>query len=245
MPKNFNRDPGNSSLLKRANSQPISRMKGYSLQERMKQRSRCRSSVVDREGEFRAKQYASFVKEDTLKHLHHTIHVAGSIVQKGNDINEELGRQDRVLSKAENDISIAEYETDQTAQTLKGMSSLTNKIIDSIWRKEPKLKARACSELSVDLFDGETGLSSFSKMSGCRSFSPNVESKEHTHEEQLKSGMGQLHMALDIIKMQQLDTARTLENQEGRFTAFDVKLETTNNKIKCQGQIMKKIMGKT
>jgi len=231
--------PGNRSPVKRAKTQPISRSRGYSLHERMKHRSR--SPKVDQAGELQAEKYVRFVKNDTLKHLHHTVRVAGSIVQKGNDINEELDRQGRVLLKAENDISIAEYETDQASQTLKGMSSLTSKVRSSIRRKEPKLKA---SELSMDLLSGEIGLCALSRMSTCKTFSAITKSEEHTQEEQIKSGMGQLHQALDVIKMQQMDTARTLENQEGRLTSFEDKLVTTNNKIKCQSQIMKKIIGK-
>merc|ERR1719419_45637 len=99
-----------------------------------------RSSVVNPEGELQAERYSKMITDDSLKHLRHTIRTAGSIVDKGTSINDELARQERVLSKAENDIAITEYETDQTTEKLKGMKSLKGKFSTMVWKKDPELK---------------------------------------------------------------------------------------------------------
>jgi len=66
-----------------------------------------RSSVVDREGEKQAEQCLKMVADGTMRHLHYT-GVAGSIIEKGIDIKEELDHQENVFCKADHDISMAE-----------------------------------------------------------------------------------------------------------------------------------------
>merc|ERR1719285_423301 len=96
-----------------------------------------RSSVVDRKAESAAKKYQDLVRNDTVKHLRNSVRVASSIACKGADIQEELRRQEHVLRKVDTDISYAEYETDQTTETLKGMKSLRSKFTSAIRKKKP------------------------------------------------------------------------------------------------------------
>lgn len=155
------RDQGKTTMLEKSKTErAVKRGGGFSLEDRMKEWHR--SSVVDRKAESAAKKYQEMVSNDTLKHLRNSVLVAGSIAGKGADINEELRRQERVLRKADTDISHAEYETDQTTETLKGMKSLRSKLTSSIRKKKPKLKVQTFNDF--DLLDGEIGLSSMSSM---------------------------------------------------------------------------------
>jgi len=216
---------------------------GYSLQERMKDWHR--SSVVDPEGESQAEEYCKMVTDDTLKHLNRTVRMASSIVEKGTDINQELARQERVLLKAENDLSMAEYETDQANETLRGMKSLKGKLSSILRKKEPKLKVNPLSKINMDLMDGAPGLSPFSRINNCQSISSSKVETEDTQENQLKQGMGTLHQALDMIAIQQMDTAWALERQEGHLSVFENKMSTTQQKINRQSQMINKIMEKS
>jgi len=216
---------------------------GYSLQERMKDWHR--SSVADPEGEAQAEEYCKKVRGDTLKHLNRTVRMASSIVEKGTDINQELARQERVIFKAENDLSMAEYETDQATETLRGMSSLKGKLSSILRKKQPKMKVNPFSNMNMDLMDGESGLCAFSTMSHCQSISSSKVETNGTQENQIKRGMGTLHQALDMMTIQQMDTAWALERQEGRLSVFENQMTTTQQKINRQSQMINKIMEKS
>jgi len=238
-PNYFHKALGEAPPMGRART---ARTGGYSLQERIKDWHR--SSVPNPKGEAQAEEYCNMMMGDTLKHLNRTVRMASSIVEKGTDINQELARQEHVLLKAENDLCMAEYETDQATETLRGMSSLTGKLSSIISKKEPKLKVNPFSNINMDLLDGEPGLCAFSRMSNCQSIcSSKVETD--TQKNQLKQGMGNLHQALDIIASQQMDAAWALERQEGRLSVFENQMSTTQQKINCQSQLMNKIMAKS
>merc|ERR1711920_465478 len=138
------------------------------------------------------------ISDDTLKHLRHTIRTASSIVDKGTAINDELARQERVLSTAENDIAFAEYDTDQATQKLKGMKSLKGKLASVIWKKEPKLRINefsketsTFSDVNLNLLKGDVGLCAFSNMQSSKatSLSKDIsENTEGTQETQIRAG---------------------------------------------------------
>merc|ERR1719233_676846 len=108
--------------------------------------------------------------DDTLKHLSQTITAANIAVETGAEINNELARQDRVLSNAGTDISTAEYDTDQVTQTLQGMRSLRGKLKSVIWKKKTEIRAAEfdCKSsnfrnLNLSLLADDVGLCAFSK----------------------------------------------------------------------------------
>jgi len=213
-----------------------------------------RSSIFNPEEELKAKRYSTIVSDDSLKHLRETIRTASSIVDKGTAINDELARQENVLSKAENDIAFAEYDTEQTTQTLKGMKSMKGKLASVIWKKEPKLRidefrkeTSTFSKVNFNLLEQDVGLCAFSKMQGSKASSLSKDISEDTEDmqqTQIKAGIGQLHKALDAITRQQVDTAYALDKQEGRLSVFENRVGTTHQKINCQTQMINSIMGK-
>merc|ERR1719397_1207548 len=101
----------------RTKAKQVLRSRGNSFGEKMNDWQR--SSVVNPEAELQAKRWCNLVTDDTLKHLSHTVLIAGSIVETGVAINDELSRQDGLLSTAESDLSISKYETEQLAKTPK------------------------------------------------------------------------------------------------------------------------------
>jgi len=211
-----------------------------------------RSSVVNRKGELQAKRYCRIINDDTLKHLRHSIRTASSIADKGTAINDELARQERVLSKAGNDIAIAEYETDQTTEKLKGMKSLGGKLVSVVWKKEPKLKkfsrkTSSFSNVNLGLLEEDGGLCAVSKMTSSKavSISKDISKDKEDIQGQIIEGIGQLHKTLDAITIQQKDTALTLDQQDGHLTMFENRMTSTHRKINCQTQMINSIMGKS
>merc|ERR1719233_124129 len=138
----------------------VLRSGGFSLQNKIKYWHQ--SSVVNREAELQAKRWCKMVTDDTLKHISHSVHIAGSIVEKGVAINNGLARHRSLLSKAETDISLSKYESEQAAETLSGMRSLRSKLKNVIWKKEPKLNMEEFNRKigsfnKVDLFEENVG----------------------------------------------------------------------------------------
>jgi len=204
------------------------------------------SSVVNRQAELQAKRWCKMVTDDTLKHISHSVHIAGSIVEKGVAINNELARHDSLLSKAETDVSLTKYETEQVAETQKGMRSLRCKLKNAIWKKEPKLKMEEFngktgpfSKVNLDLFEG----SCLPCKTECKSPSLSKDTSDDMQQIQIKAGMGQLNTALDIIAVQQMDVALALDTQEERLTIFENQLATTNEKINHQTRMIRTIIG--
>jgi len=234
--------------LKRAESDKVLRSKRYLFQEKRKDWHR--STVVKKEAELQAKRHSKIVMDDTLKHLSHSIRTAGSIVEKGAAINNELARQENVLSKAETDISIAEYDTDLVTNTLKGMRSLRGKLKNVIWKKEPKLKMNefdcqtsTFSNVNLDLLEEDAGLCALSMQ--CKPSTIYRAAYEDEQQIQIKAGIKQLHKALNIMSVQQMEAAGALKSHEGRLSVFENQVTATNNKIKCQSHMIGKIMGKS
>lgn len=226
----------------------VSRSRGFSFQSKMIDWHQ--SSVMNREAELQAKRWCKMVTDDTLKHISHSVHIAGKILEKGVAINNELARQDSLLSKAETDISISKYETEQVAETLKGMRSLRSKLKNIIWKKEPKLKMEEFdsntgpfNKVNLDLFEANVESCSPSKTE-CKTPSSSKDISDDMQQTQINAGMGQLHKALDMIAVQQMDLAWTLDTQEERLTMFGKQLTTTNEKINRQGRMLRRTMGK-
>lgn len=218
-----------------------SRISGYSLQDKTK--GWHRSSIYNRDGEENAVRYSRMVTEDSLKHLHDTIRIAGAIAEKGNDINEELARQDRGISRSEEDILWVEYETAQTAKVLKGMGSLRGKLSNVLGRKGPKLNVIPSGNMDMDLMSGVAGFRSPSQLSNCKSAILSQGVTEDMHQKQINKGIANLHQVLDNITVQQMDAAWMLNQNEERLSVYEGQLSKTHQKINCQSEIIKKLMG--
>jgi len=206
-----------------------------------------RSLVVNREGELQAKRYCKMVTDDTWKQLRHTIRTAGSVADKGTAINNELARQERVLSTAENDITIAEYDAVQTTEKLKGMKSYKGKLASMVLEKDQKFRKNKCGkEAKCNLWNEDAGLGTFSKTRSreASSVSKDISADTEAIEVQLKAGIMQLSKTLDTITVQQMNTALALDQQDGRLSVFDNQMSTTHQKINCQTQMIKSMLGK-
>jgi len=247
MPAELRQILDDAGQIGRAKSACVLRQRKSSIQEKMK--TWHRSSVMNPEGELQAKRYSKMVTDDTLEHLRQTIRTASSIVEKGTAINDELARQERVLSTAENDIAIAEYETDQSTQKLRGMKSVKGKLASVIWKKEPKLRINEFSKetstfsnVNLNLPGGDVGLCAFNQMQN--STASKSEDMGDVQQNKIKAGIGQLFKTLDAMTVQQVETAWALGKQEGRLSMFENRLSTTHKKMNCQTQMMNSIMGK-
>jgi len=235
-----------SPKLRRAKSKQLNTSGVYSMEDKVK-------ASLALEGELQAERYSIMVADDTLEHLRGTIRSASSMVDKGTAINDELARQERILSKAENNIAIANYETDQTIETLKGMKSLRCKLARALWKKKPKERindfmkeTRTFINLDSNLLDEDVGLSAFNKMNSGKvsSLSKDIYGDmKVTQQMQIKAGIEQLHKALDTVKVQQMNTASALDQQE-RLSVFENQISTTNQKIKRQSKLIGTIIGK-
>jgi len=203
MPDRFGRELRKLNTIEKAKTDRSTEKRGFSLEERMKERHR--SSTMSWKAECKAKQHAEILQDDSLKHLNESIRIAGSIVEKGTDICQELDRQQYLLRKVHDDISLAEYESDPRPEILKGMSSISRKLTSPI-KMEPKLKLQTFSNLD-NMLNGEMGLCSLSKLCSTEATAQSWASTKDTKQQWVKSGIDELNTTLDVIMLQQLDAA--------------------------------------
>jgi len=183
-------------------------------------------------GEREAKLYAEAVEKDTLKHVGNTLRIAESIVQKSDDITEELVRQGDVISTVNSDIHDTEQVVNQTNFTLKGMKSIRGKVGNILFRKKPEVQAyqgfqdnrgsnirnRRCVSLPVQMQNDMT--------------------PGGTNQQQIKGGLKQLNLVMDTIKTRQMDITDEIKRQDRQLGEFSNNMGRTQDKIKIQTDLM-------
>jgi len=243
MPADLRTVLGEVSAINLARKGQLPKSSGCSLQDRMRHRRRL--LAVDRKMKDNPKLCSEIVTEDSLKRLRHTIRLAGSIAEKGSDINKELARQERVMFRAASNIAIAEYETDLATEALNGMSPFRGKLATVLWKKKPKLKVNTSKNIDVDLINREVGLFSFSRMTNCNLSIPSKGAKQDRQQKEIKVGLGHLDHALDVITIQQTDTEFALNRHEELLSLCEDQITTTNQKVKSQSWRINQIRGRS
>jgi len=201
-----------------------------SLRKRIEQRRSNPKPFIT--GEREAKLYAEAVERDTLKHVGNTLRIAESIVQKSDDITEELVRQGDVISTVNSDIHDTEQVVNQTNFTLKGMKSIRGKVGNILFRKKPEVQAyqgfqdnrgsnirnRRCVSLPVQMQNDMT--------------------PGGTNQQQIKGGLKQLNLVMDTIKTRQMDITDEIKRQDRQLGEFSNNMGRTQDKIKIQTDLM-------
>jgi hypothetical protein len=203
-PRDVNRDAVIQFSTQRAKTGGMSGVSRCSLQERIKERHP--SSGVKPKGEHRA--HEKMVTDDTLEHIYHTIRVFNSMVRMRPTRNEALGCLEGVPCKPDTKISAVAYDENLPSQTLEGITPGRGKIVGTVPRKKLKRKLKGARKFNFDLKNRQSGLCAVSKLGGCKAISvPTVrESSARTPQQQIKTGFGHQHNALNAIEAQQLDT---------------------------------------
>jgi len=183
-------------------------------------------------GEREAKLYAEMVERDTLTHMGNTLRIAEMIVQKSDDITEELVRQGDVINQANSDMHDTEQEVNQTNHTLKGMKSIRGKVANTLWHKKPK----------VDVYKGfQHNKGTSLRKRRCVSAPVPMEydmSSEETNQQQITGGLKKLNQVFDTIKVRSLDISDEINRQDKQLGEFSNNMSRTQDKIKVQTRAM-------
>jgi hypothetical protein len=147
---------------------------------------------------------------------------------------EELCRQNRQLCWASSNMDHVQHVSDQTYQTLKRMSC-GGKVfnLSNIKTTKPEVLVRNNGN------NGYKDTSSLIRLSATPS--PQTTNSPESKQQQIKDGIGNLHVAMDVITLQQRDMAETLRCQDGRLALFEDKVDTAINKIKRNSQVVNNI----
>jgi len=197
-----------------------------SLMDRLKDREK---NPVDQfiEGEEEAEIYVDDIQKNSIMNMSETLNIANSMIEKENDVIDELKRQREVTSQANHDIHITEQEIEDTNYMLKGMQSYVSKLV----RKKPKIVA----------YDGlnENSLIKTNKKRDRLAPLP-VQKYVAGQDKQdwIQGSVTQLSSAMDIIKGQQLDIKDELEHQEENLEKFGNNIDRIEKKIKNQTHLM-------
>jgi len=228
------REPAKINTIEKAKTE-----RSTSLEDKMKKWHR--SSLPSRKAERTANQYTELVQGDSLEHLRKSIRIAGSISKKGTDINKELRRQQHVIHRADSDIRLADCDTDQTNEKLRRMSSS--------WKRATSIRKGKTKKVQTsknpDIL--RTGISSYSMSKVCstKAITRSRGSSKDTKQQQINSGIEELHTVLDLITVQQMDATWMLKEQEKQLSVFEDRTDRTHTKIKRQSQIISRIVGKS
>jgi len=177
--------------------------------------------------EYEGRQYCDALKKDTLMELKNTCQVAETIVQKGDDISEELARQGKVVDKLNHVLHSTEQDLNDASYRLRGMKSLGGKVVNSLWHRKPK--AHAHSGYMCESRDFKTSSPSVSSHSL-------YNSPKRTSQQQIMAGVEQLCSTLDKVRNQQLVIADELRHQE--LDKFELNMDRIDGKIHNQTNLI-------
>jgi len=175
------------------------------------------------EGEREAKSYMDSVEDNTIVQLDNTLMIVNSIVEKEDDIIEELERQGEVTRKANQDIYATEQEIHETTYILEGMQSMGGKLTNLIWKK-PLDKA-------YETFGFWNQKGSRRTRRAVSLPTPRSYKCAGTKQERIREGVKQLSTAMDIIQMREMDIKNELEHQEEDMAEFSGNMDRMEMEI--------------
>jgi len=198
-----------------------------SLRQKMEERKTTRELFIH--GEREAKLYMDAIETDTLSHVDNAVRIASLIVEKTDDITEELVRQGDVIRQANDDIHHTEQDVNQTNYTLKGMKSLRGKLGNMVWRKKPKVQEYSGFETDYGSAIRNRSVSAPPKMELPTG---------GTKQQQISGGLRTLNVAMDTIRSRQLVIGEELQRQDKQLGEFSGNMSRTQDKIKVQSDLM-------
>jgi len=199
-----------------------------SLMDMVKNREKNPDQFI--EGEDQAELYMIEIQDNSIMHMTNTLNIANKMIEKENDVIDELARQREVTNIANHDIHIAEQEIEDTDYMLAGMTSFFSKLV----RKKPK-------NVAYDGLNEKSLIKSNEKRDRLAPLPVAKYTAGQDKQDWLHGSVSQLSSAMDIIKGQQLDIRDELEHEEENLEKFGNNIDRIEKKIAKQTQVMKSI----
>jgi hypothetical protein len=200
-----------------------------SLRQRLKDRRRMNNSPRTPVGwydeELESKFYIKALEDNTLKHLHETMHTVESMVEKGAAFSEELAHQGNVIVNTSHDLLKTQQDLNQSKHSLNAMS-IHGKFANVVSQIKSKRQGFYSSEDEADR-DYLTRSMSLPAKFSYRSFGD-------TKQQQIKGRVKQLIRAMDTLSGQQLGIAEELEYQVPHLQKINKNSGRVSKKIKRQ-----------
>jgi len=207
-----------------------------SLRSKMSERSRnpFHDEFVEEKRE--AKLYMNALQDSSMHELSVAFQNAESMLEKGNNIHEEVKRQGTIVKQANRDIEAIEKDIRDTSHRLKGMKSMKNKFKNIVCSKRGGPKGFVVHESDDISFD-------FTRSYTLPARLPSYDEKM-TKQEWINKGVDQLCHVLDEVEHRQEDIGKELGEQEKHFQYLDHNINHVEHKIKNQTKIMSSIRKK-
>jgi len=192
--------------------------------------------------EFAGQKYAvslylhAAIEERTSLELSATYRNAGSLLEKGNEIHEELRRQGKIVKQANRDIEGTEKDISDTSHRLKGMKSLKGKFENTTWRKPGSPQVTVIHESDDEC----------SNVRQCSNLPPRLPFNHDkvTKQGLINEGVDRIWHVLDEVEHTQEDIGKELGKQEKNLQSLDHNIDHIEHKIKNQTKIMRNIRKK-
>jgi len=183
-----------------------------------------------------AKLYMNALQDSSMHELSVAFQNAESMLEKGNNIHEEVKRQGTIVKQANRDIEAIEKDIRDTSHRLKGMKSMKNKFKNIVCSKRGGPKGFVVHESDDISFD-------FTRSYTLPARLPSYDEKM-TKQEWINKGVDQLCHVLDEVEHRQEDIGKELGEQEKHFQYLDHNINHVEHKIKNQTKIMSSIRKK-
>jgi len=210
---------------------------GFSLRGKMIDRNSnpFHDEFVEVEAEQRAKLYMNTLQDSSMQELTLTFKNAESMLEKGNEIHEEIQRQGEVVKQANRDIQATERDIHDTSHRLKGMKSLGGKFKNIFLHNHGSPEGVTIHE-SDDQF---TMVRSKTLPKTLPSYNTKM-----TKQQWINQGVDRLCDVLEEVEHRQEDIGQELEEQEKHFQCLDHNIDHIEHKIHHQTKIMSNIRKK-
>jgi len=183
-----------------------------------------------------ASVYVNALEESTTVDLRAAYRDAESLLEKGNDIHEEVKRQSKIIKQANRDIEATEMDICDTSHRLKGMESVGGKLKNIVWRKPARPQG-------IFIHECDDWSSNSRRCSNPSARHPSYNDKM-TNQELIKEGVDRLVHVLDVVEHTQEDISKELGKQEKHLQCLDHNIDHIEHKIHNQTKIMKKVRKK-
>lgn len=185
-------------------------------------------------GEREAAAYMKVLQDNTIDQLAETCANVKLIILKETDTMEELKRQGRVVELANNDIIETEKDIQDTNFRLNGMKSLSNKLVNIMYRKKP-LQFASAQIYHSDNEDNELG-NEYRRSVTAPIKLPSDKCKSKS--EIISDEVEQLCHLLEVVELKEREIGNEIEKQEEAMHQLDENMDHVEISLTNQTKLM-------
>jgi len=178
----------------------------------------------------KAKLYMHALQDSSMHELSDAFQNVELILEKGNEIHQEVKRQGEIVKQANRELKVTEEDVHDTSHRLKGINSLKGKFKNIILHNHGR-------HGGVAVHESDEESSQLRRVNTLPARLPSYDNKM-TKQEWINEGVDRLCDALEEVEHRQEDIGKELGDQEKHFQCLDHNIDHIEHKIHHQTKIM-------